>query len=121
VAYFFLALGFGQSVWLFVTAGVGLVALGFAQFKFPGLARLLVNTFFVVGAFFVLLGVDALLQNLLIDLYIISLILLWIMTRILLSQWDHSHICRLCTNECEMRNREGLLSASHSVESANDD
>ena len=121
VAYFFLGLDFGQSVGFFVTAGVGLVALGFVQFKFPGLARLLVNAFFVVGASSILLGVDALLQNLLIDLYIISLVLLWIMTRILLSQWDHSRICRSCTNECEMRNREGLLSASHSVESANDD
>jgi hypothetical protein len=103
VAYFFSSAGVGQFSLLFLIAGMGLVALGFIQFKFPRLARLLVNALFVLGAFLVLLAVDTLLMNLFIDLYVISLTMLWILTRILLSQWDHSRICRSCTVDCELK------------------
>lgn len=101
--YFFAGVDFGQFGLLFVAVGAALVALGFAQFKFPGFVRLLLNAFFVVGAFFILVGADAFLQNLLIDFYLLSLVVLWILTRVLLSLWDHSRICRSCTSECEMK------------------
>jgi hypothetical protein len=88
---------------VFLMAGMGLVALGFIQFKFLRLARLLVNASFVLGAFLILLAADTLLMNLFIDLYVISLTLLWILTRIMLSQWDHSRICRSCKVDCELK------------------
>lgn len=103
VAFFFFGVELGQFRLAFLTIGMLLVALGFVQFKFPGVVRLLVNTLFVFGAFQVLLAMDALLENLFIDFYVTSLILLWIMTRILLSQWDHSRICHSCTVDCELK------------------
>jgi hypothetical protein len=103
VTYFFSDAELNRFGLQFLTIGIGLVALGFVQFKFPGLIRLLVNALFVLGAFFVLVAVDALLENLFIDLYVISLMLLWILTRILLSQWDHSRICRSCKIDCELK------------------
>lgn len=103
VAYFFSNAKISQFGMLFLIAGMGLVALGFIQFNFPRLARLLVNALFVLGAFLVLLAVEMLLMNLFIDLYVISLTMLWILTRILLSQWDHSRICRSCRVYCELK------------------
>lgn len=103
VTYFFYDAELSQYGLQFLTVGIGLVALGFVQFKFPGLIRLLVNALFVFGAFFVLVAIDELLENLFIDLYIISLTMLWIITRILLSQWDHSRICRSCSIDCELK------------------
>jgi len=103
VLYFFVGIELEQLKLLFVAVGAALVIVGFIQFRFPSFTRLVLNAFFVVGAFLVLIGVDALVENLLIDLYLISLIMLWIFTRILLSQWDHSRTCRSCTSECEMK------------------
>lgn len=103
VAYFFLNMELGQFGSPFLIAGMVLVALGFVQFMFPNFARLLVNALFVVGAFLILLAADALSMNLFFELYVISLTLLWILTRILLSQWDHSRICRSCTVDCELK------------------
>ena len=103
VVYFFSDAEIGQFGLVFLAIGVGFVALGFIQFKFPGLIRLLVNALFVLGAFLILVAVDTFLENLFIDLYVISLILLWIVTRILLSQWDHSRICHSCTVDCELK------------------
>jgi hypothetical protein len=103
MAYFFSSIELGQFGLSLLIAGMGLVALGFVQFKFPKIARLLVNALFVVGAFLILLAADILLMNLFFELYVISLTLLWILTRILLSQWDHSRICRSCTVDCESK------------------
>jgi len=103
VAYFFLNVELSQFGFSFLITGIGLVALGFIQFRFPGLARMLVNALFVVGAFLVLLAADALSMNLFFELYVISLSMLWILTRITLSQWDHSRICRSCTVDCELK------------------
>jgi hypothetical protein len=102
MAYFFAGLDIGQLALPSIAIGAGLVVLGFAQFRFSSLIRLLLNALFVVGAFFVLVGVDAFMRSLFIDFYLISLIILWILTRILLSEWDHSHICRFCNLECKL-------------------
>jgi len=55
---------------------------------------------FVFGAFLVLVGIDALAENLFVDLFLTVLISFWILTRIQLSQWDHSRICRDCKSPC---------------------
>ena len=103
VAYFFSNAELNQFGLLFLIAGMGFIALGFIQFKSLGPGRLLVNSLFVLGAFLVLLAADAISMNLFIDLYVISLALLWIFTRILLSQWDHSRICHSCRVDCELK------------------
>lgn len=83
-------------VWL----GASLVTLGMAQFLFRGVFRFLVNTFFVLGAFLMLVGADELVQSFFLDLFVFGVIIFWIITRILLSDWDHTRICRGCESQC---------------------
>jgi hypothetical protein len=94
--YFFAGWGIGQLDFWCVLAGQTAVFLGFIQLKFRGYARLFVNTLFVFGAFLTLAGTDNLVANLLVDLYSIGLVLFWLWTRIIISQWDHRRICSRC-------------------------
>jgi hypothetical protein len=103
VAYFFAGLEIEQFGFSAVAFGLGFVVLGFVQFRFRSFVRLLLNVVFVVGAFFILVGMDALMENLLVDFYLASLVILWIFTRILLSEWDHLRICRFCMLECKVK------------------
>jgi len=87
-----------------VLIGVAAIALGFFQLKFKGFLRLTLNTLFVLGAFLILAGIDELFQSLVVDLFLVVFIILWLLTRILLSQWDHWRICNNCKSRC--RNNE---------------
>lgn len=85
--------------------GVALGLLQFHLFRDRGaLTRLLLNSFFVIGASLVLVGIDALVRSLTMDLYLILSIVLWIFTRISLSKWDHWRTCHVCgMSACKMR------------------
>lgn len=100
VPYFFLGLKIEQFSLSAALIGHLGPALGFAQFRFKGWARLAVNTLFVLGSAWVLTGIDQNAGSLFVDLYVIGLIMLWILTRILISQWDHSRICISCGVSC---------------------
>jgi MFS family permease len=99
--FFFSGLGVGQFGFLSVAVGVAAMIFGFLQVEFSGFARLILNVLFVLGAFLILAGLDALIGSLLVDLFSIVLTVFWIFTRILLSQWDHWRICRRCPLLCE--------------------
>jgi len=58
--------------------------------------RLFLNSFFVLGTFFILIGVDELIQSVAIDLFIIVLTVFWLYTRISLSEWNHRRVCHSC-------------------------
>lgn len=62
--------------------------------------KLATNAFLIIGMTSILVGADALLHNIQIDLYIIALSILWLMTRISLSQLNHERICINCTERC---------------------
>jgi len=79
------------------------VLLGFVQFKFKGYARLTLNAFFVFACFLTLVGIDRLAGSIFIDLYMIALIAFWLLTRILISQWDHWRICHICKLSCGLK------------------
>ena len=98
VAYFFDGFTVTDNS-LLVWMGVVGVSFGFFQYKFRSLIRLLSNTIFVLGALLVLIGIDALLRSLVLDLFVISLIVFWLYSRISLSQWDHEIICSICNIE----------------------
>jgi len=101
--------------------GVVGVILGFFQIKFRGFIRLMLNIFFVLGAFLILVGIDELTQNLFVDLFLIVLIVFWLFTRIMLSRWDHWRICSSCKSPCEVgeQRKVRLVSAAQSIEGAN--
>jgi hypothetical protein len=80
------------------------VILGLFQFKFSGLIRLSINTLFVIGTLLILIGIDAALNSLFFDMFVVCLILFWLATRIYLSKWDHERICSDCEIEnCKIR------------------
>jgi hypothetical protein len=82
--------------------GVVGIIFGFLQLKFRGFIRLTLNTFFVLGAFLILVATDELTQSLFVDFFMVALIVFWILTRIQLSQWDHWRICSNCEFQCEV-------------------
>lgn len=101
--YFFAGWNFlGFGLWSVLVGQIGII-LGFFQFKFKGYTRLAVNTFFVVANFLIVAGIDMLAQNTFIDLYMIALILFWLFTRIMVSQWDHWRICNACGFHCKLK------------------
>lgn len=96
IQYFFCSWHVGLPIPLMIHSGVLGVGLGLFQFKFKSYVRFFLNTSFVIGTFLILIGFDKLLQSITIDGFIIGLILLWLFTRIFLSQWDHDRICQTC-------------------------
>jgi hypothetical protein len=87
-----------------VLLGIVGVSFGLFQFKFKSLIRLSVNTVFVLGTLLILIGIDGLVHSLFFDLFVVSLIVFWLFTRISLSQWDHERICFDCEIEdCRIR------------------
>lgn len=89
---------------LMVLLGIVGVSFGLFQFKFKNLVRLSVNTFFVLGTLLILIGIDELVHSVIFDLFVVSLIIFWLFTRVSLSQWDHERICSDCeTEKCSFR------------------
>ena len=103
--YFFVNLHVTEHSSLLVLVGVLGVCFGLLQHKFRSLTRLSLNTAFVLGTFLILIGIDETVHSLMIDLFVVSLILFWLFTRVSLSQWDHERICSDCrVTDCELVN-----------------
>ena len=108
VVYFFTGLPIDRSAHpLFIAPGILGVLLALLQFHVINVqhaaARLLINAFFVVATFLILVGVDLLLHSLTLDLLAVSFSVFWLYTRISLSNWDHERICSSCSVSCEFR------------------
>ncbi|TES84158.1 MAG: hypothetical protein E3J91_00065 [Hadesarchaea archaeon] len=106
--YFFGNLHIGQNSLLLLWIGVTGVVLGLLQFPLFNIpwssVRWFLNAFFAFGAFLVLVGTDGITQSIFVDLFLVVLIIFWIFTRVLLPQWGHERICRLCkVRKCEFR------------------
>lgn len=100
--YFFGDWRIGHKGLIAVLMGLIGISFGLFQFKFRSFIRSVSNLFFVLGAFLVLVGIDVLTQSVFVDLYVIVLIVFWLFTRILLSQWVHRRICYTCEAPCEI-------------------
>jgi len=100
--YFFNGWNIEEISFTAVLIGTVDIVLGFLQLKFRGFIRLILNMFFVLGAFLILVGIDELTESLFVDFFLAALIVFWILTRIQLSQWDHWRICSSCKSACEV-------------------
>jgi hypothetical protein len=100
--YFFSGWNVEEVSFQAVLIGIVGIVFGFLQLKFIGFVRLILNMFFVLGAFLILIGIDELTESLFADLFLAALIVFWILTRIQLSQWDHWRICSDCESKCEV-------------------
>lgn len=98
--YFFAGLGMGDPT-ILVLLGVAGVSLGLLQSVLPkfsgGLTRFFASILFVTGTFLMLVGIDAAAKNTSIGLFFVTLCVLWILTKITLSQKDHQRICANCS------------------------
>jgi hypothetical protein len=100
--YFFDGWNIEEASFPAVLIGAVGIVLGFLQLKFRGFIRLILNMFFVLGAFLILIGIDELTKSLFIDFFLAAMIVFWILTRIQLSQWDHWRICSNCKSQCKI-------------------
>ena len=75
--------------------------LGLVQFIFRGYMKVIVNALFVVGSSVTLITADSLGKSLLIDLYVVGIIVFFLLTRILISEWRNKRICARCEG-CEL-------------------
>jgi hypothetical protein len=121
VLHFFFGLNSGSlSLPTIVIGQLGL-GLGLLQFKFAGWIRSAANLLFVLGGSLMLIGVDQLVGNVFIDVYVTGLVVLWILTRIMISQWDHLRICTSCGFSCGTERKVRVLApATQPVQSADD-
>jgi len=104
--YFFINMSFELNYFLAFWIGFVGIFCGLLQYHLSNWGKssihLAVNIYFVFGVFLFLVGVDGIIQNTIVDFYLIILSLFWLYTRILLSQLDHRKICNSChVRECE--------------------
>lgn len=108
VLYFFLDFSIALDpffpLWLGVT-GVCSGLLQYHLFNWGGnIVHLLINVYFVFGAILFLIAIDSITKNWITELYFVVLTILWIITRIKLSQADHKRICTVCPmDDCVYR------------------
>ena len=124
VLYFFSNWRVEHGSFLMVWGGALGVGFGLFQFRFRSFVRLFLNVFFVLGTFFILIGVDNLIHSVMGDLFLVALTLFWLFTRISLSQWDHERICYTCkVATCKFagwKKEVSLVSTTVTVESSSD-
>jgi len=98
--YFFAGFCTGEAGRVVFWLGFASVTFGLLQYNLPNLNKgsvhLFLNVIFVVGAFLLLVGVNRVNGNLAIDLYLLTLVIYWITTRIMLSQNEHKRVCTDC-------------------------
>jgi len=98
--YFFIDWSVGESSLQIVFVGLVGVSFGLFQFKVKrSVVRLVLNSFFVLGALLLLVGINELAQSVFTDLFLVILVVFWLFTRISLSQWNNWRICHTCNVE----------------------
>jgi len=103
--YFFLGISLINEFLVFWIGFAG-VFVGIAQHHLyralsirSGFMRYIANVVFVLGAFFLLVGENQIVGNILVDVYVLCVILLWIFNRIMMSSSEHERICKHCDIE----------------------
>lgn len=104
--YFFGNWQIGQGAFWLAWVGVLGVTIGLLQSILPVVQRSFVRVFsgafLAVGSLLILAVVDEMAHNLLLDVFLIFLTLVWLVTRISLSQREHEKICYECGSaSCE--------------------
>lgn len=109
--YFFGNLRIGDPS-ILVSIGSAGVAVGLLQSALPkfsgGLTRFFASILFVVGTFLMLVSIDAAVKNTSIDLFFVALSVLWILTKITLSQRDHQRTCSDCSIKSCRYNKKSM-------------
>lgn len=98
--YFFTGSFLGEMAMVLFWLGFTGVTLGLLQYNLFGIygsfVHLSLNIVFVTGAFLLLIGIEEITSNLVLEIYLVTLTLYWILARILLSEQEHRRICAAC-------------------------
>jgi hypothetical protein len=99
---FFWNLRFGEEPLIPVFAGVAGVAAGLLYAVVPsrfqsGFTRFFAGVLLAAGSFLIIVGVEEAAKSLSIDLFFVALSVLWLATKMSLSQWEHHIICGRCS------------------------
>ena len=98
-----------EAIYMFCFGSI-MVLVGLVQYVKPfmmkGSIHFALNMSFVIGAFFLLVGVIEISGDLSIEMYLLAITLYWILIRVLMSDREHERICA----ECEQR------SCTHSLQ-----
>jgi hypothetical protein len=101
--YFFVSPINANVNFTFFWLGFALIILGLTQHKLYIFGRsslhLFLNIIFPVGALFLVIGVNEIIENFFLNLFLLAFIIYWIFTRILLSKEEHRKICEACDME----------------------
>ena len=107
--YFFFDVSFGQPFLMVLLGDFG-VLIGIIYHLVPklgyNLIRFLASSFFVLGAFFVLIGVDLAANSIYLDIFVLASSVLWIVTKIALSSREHQQTCAQCLSECPLNEKK---------------
>jgi len=106
-AYFFGNWQVGQNTFLAGLVGVLGVALGLLPVPLLRVQRSFVRVFssalLAVGTLLILVVVDEVAHNIFFDVFLVFLTVLWLVTRISFSHWEHEKICSTCSSaSCEL-------------------
>ncbi len=107
--YVFTDLVSAQNGFFSLLAGSIFLVAGSLAFITKGYVRVLINSLFVVGGFFLIAGADSMKNEVSLDFYVLGLLIVWILLRTEISRWDHGRICARCVKEYEVK--KGLLLA----------
>ena len=88
--------------------GVGFIGVIFGLLQYylskNNFFHFMLNVFFVLGAFFLFIGVNIVNTSYVVMVYLLSMIVYWIVTRIKLSRLEHRKICIHCDSTfCEIK------------------
>jgi len=100
--FFFGGLRLSEEAFVPVSVGAVCVAAAllypFVPVKFQkGFTRFFAGVLLPVGSFLVLAGVDEASTSFSVDLFVVVLSVLWLATKMSLSQWEHRKTCALCS------------------------
>ena len=109
--YFFGGLSTGNPSIMVLTGTTG-VTLGLLQSALPKFSNSIIRFFasisFVMGTSLMLISIDAATNSFSTDLFFIILSILWILTKINLSQRDHRLTCSNCSTKSCRNNKKGI-------------
>jgi len=104
VAYFFFEHSIKNAVFPFLFLGVCGVASILVQYLFfeprNRVSRFLLNAFFVLASFLLLVAVDMAAESFSLNLFVLGCIIFWLYTRIVCSRLRHGKICESCGLNC---------------------
>jgi len=93
---------FTGEIPLLVSVGAVGVTLGLLHptaLRLRGYARFFAGALFVLGSFLIFISIESSTKNTSIDLFFVALSVLWILTKMSLSNWEHQRICSQCSLE----------------------